>query len=64
MKVMAVLGFAGACRSDELCQFALMNVKLKDISDIVIVTFRDLKNGISRTHTVTSTSQLGSLSYL
>lgn len=54
MKVVAVLGIAGACRSDELCKLTMENVKHKNNNDIIIVTIPDSKNGMSRTFTITS----------
>uniref|UniRef100_V5GSG8 Tyr recombinase domain-containing protein n=1 Tax=Anoplophora glabripennis TaxID=217634 RepID=V5GSG8_ANOGL len=61
MKVVTVLGIAGACRSDELCKLTL-DVNFKNFDDIIVVTIPDSKNGMSRTFTITS--RLGSVSHL
>lgn len=61
MKVVTILGVAGAWRTYELCRLTLENVRHENFSQIIIITILDSQNDMPRTFTVTSTSQLGHL---
>lgn len=61
MKVVAVIGIAGACRSIELCEMKLEHVK--ENSGFIIVRIPDSKNGVARKFTITA-SEDNSVCYL
>lgn len=46
MKVVMIMGIAGACRSNELCAMKMDNVELRH--EVIIVTIPDSKNGMAR----------------
>lgn len=55
MKVVMVMGVAGACRCNELSEMKMDNVKITQ--DVILVTIPDSKNGMSRTFTVTKSDE-------
>lgn len=52
MKVVTIMGIAGACRTQELCNMMMENVQ--EMENIAIVNIPDSKNGMSRRFTVTA----------
>lgn len=62
MKVVAIMGIAGACRSQELCDMKLENVQ--DMENAAVIIIPDSKNGLSRRFTITADEGNNAVCYL